>query len=989
MGSRRKPAIYSIPAHRGFADALAAGIVERTADPHFGLARTILLLPNNRAVRAVTEAFVRRSEAGLLLPRMLTVGDIELDEQLGGALDPIGAGPQVPPAVPPFIRRMILARLVSVTMAGRGQPVLAGEALRLGEDLGQVIDQLHVERLSARDLSELDVGDMAEHWQVSRDLFHMLAESWPAELARLGMVDMAERRNRLLGHVAARWRDNPPGVPVFAAGINSNAPAVADLLKTVAFMPQGHVVLDNVDLAMADEDWDLIGPHSPDPVSGRSPRAWETHPQFHLKRLMAQMGVRRDELMLWTRLGESAAPARRSRAIGNAFLPPPATVKWHGLDAGQRSLAGIRVAEAADTAEEAQLVAIAIREALEEPERTVSFITPDRELARRVSAHLGRWNIAADDSAGRPLSELPQGTLLLAMAKASASHFAPSELLSLLKHPLVMAGEGRLGWLDRVRALDLLLRGPRPQPGLAALAQLIAEGAPKRQAEAMLDWWNGVVELLSPLADMPFANPQGLVDLLAERCTALTGGQVWAGQAGRELEGFFDQWREAIGDGPPLTNSEELVDALGQLLSSMVVRPAYGSHPRVAIYGLLEARLQQADLVICGGLNEGSWPQIAEPDPWLAERIRRELNLPSLERSIGLAAHDLSSALGAPQVLLTRAVRDRSGPTIASRFLLRLKAMAGGQLSSADELLRLARAIDRPEEGEKLVIAPPAPMPTAEQRRVSLSVTAIDGLKADPFSFYARHIMGLRSIEAVDADPGPAWRGTMVHGVLEDWARNDDLDIDRLIDRAQELLDSAGQHPVVRALWAPRLLAALQNVAEESRRLVENEGRRIACIERSGRIEIDGVSLSGKADRIDRLADGSLVILDYKTGQPPRPAQVEAGFALQLGLIGLIAERGGFEHLDAPVTGFEYWSLGRDPDTREFGYRREPFAKKGAIQADNFIADTERHLREAIARWITGDAPFTAKLHPEYSNYSDYDQLMRLDEWYGRQRNAP
>src|SRR3546814_5597351 len=114
------------------------------------------------------------------------------------------------------------------------------------------------------------------------------------------------------------------------------------------------------------------------------------------------------------------------------------------------------------------------RRAQRRAEKTAALVTPDRALATRVSAHLKRWGIEADDSAGRPLSELPAGTLLVALAEAAAERFAPVALLALLKHPLVKAGDERLPWLEQVRRFDLLLRGPRPPAELAGIDQLIA-----------------------------------------------------------------------------------------------------------------------------------------------------------------------------------------------------------------------------------------------------------------------------------------------------------------------------------------------------------------------------------------------------------------------------------------------------------------------------------------------------------------------------------
>jgi ATP-dependent helicase/nuclease subunit B len=401
-------------------------------------------------------------------------------------------------------------------------------------------------------------------------------------------------------------------------------------------------------------------------------------------------------------------------------------------------------------------------------------------------------------------------------------------------------------------------------------------------------------------------------------------------------------------------------------------------HPRVFIWGLLEARLQQADLMILAGLNEGSWPQLPTPDPWLAPRLRHERGLPSLERRIGLAAHDFAVALGGRQVLVTRARRDARAPAIASRFWLRLEAMTGG-LTRSPLHRRWARAIDRPDGYHS--VSQPAPRPDPRQRPTTIFVTDVDRLKADPFAFYARKLLLLSPLDSVDADPGAAWRGTAVHAILEAWMKEDDCDPGRLRPRAEALLAASTAHPLMRALWQPRLLDAIDWIVEQVTRNAEG-GRRPLRAEAMGGIDIAGVRLKGVADRIDLQSDGSLAIVDYKTGMPPGPKAVGAGYSMQLGLLGLIAERGGFDGVEGSPACFEYWSLAKKAG--KIGYVQSPVGGRTGIDPADFTATAARHFIAAAETWLTGDAPFTAKLHPEYAPYGEYDQLMRLDEWYGR-----
>jgi ATP-dependent helicase/nuclease subunit B len=964
----RQPAVFTIPTNRSFADSLVAGLIARFGRGPLTLAAGRILLPNNRAVRSVTEAFVRASGSGLILPRLIPIGDPELEERIGGALDPADASDPVPPAIEPLQRLLALAELV------RGEGEGAAEALRLAADLGRTLDALLIEEIEPSKLAgaAADAPELARHWQVSLDRLRAIASEWPNRLRELGRVDLAERRNLLLHSLAKRWSSNPPDGFTVAAGITTTAPAVADLLARIAAMPNGLVVLPGLALrpVLPDEEWEALGPDE-------NGRGEETHPQFHLKLLLDRIGVARDEVRLWPRVGLAASTPQRARAVANAFASAQFSDKWSGLKPADRRLTGVRAAVFPDSAAEAQAIALAVREALETPEKTVALVTPDRTLARRVSALLERWAITADDSAGKPLSELPPGTLLLGLASAMAEDLAPVPLLALLKHPLVGGSdEGRLKWLDDVRLLDLALRGPRPAPGLEGLDRHFHEKERERKCRGCLAAWKRFRPKLEPL-DGQLGSPVPLADFAAKlvrAAEAVAGDCGWRGSDGRlaaELIAELSSSEQA--KRLPVT-AEEVVSILRDLLAGRSVRPAYGGHPRVFIWGLLEARLQQADLMILGGLNEGVWPALPAPDPWLAPKIRSNLKLPGLEYRIGLSAHDFASALGAREVLITRARRDARSPTVASRFLLRLDALTGG-LPRDIRLERLTAALDDP--GQPRPANRPAPRPPESERPKRISVTSVDRLKADPFAFYAAQILKLREIDAVDADHSARWKGDAVHDVFEQWLREDECDPAKLRPRAEALLADETIHPMLRALWAPRLLEAI-DVLAELEATNQAQGRLPLAAEVTGETVIAGVTVHGRVDRLDRLPDGGLAIIDYKTGSPPSPKAVAEGFALQLGLLGLIARARGFQAIDGDPKLFEYWSLARRL------LAKNPIRPNKDQPAEEFLTRAEEHFLKAAGEYLTGNKEFTAKLHPAYAPYGHYDQLMRLEEWYGR-----
>jgi ATP-dependent helicase/nuclease subunit B len=980
MAEDTAPTVYSIPAHRSFSDALVTGILAQFGDDPATLARGTILVPNNRAAMAIQAAFVRKSAKGLLMPRLVPIGDSDLAERIGTALDPIDDLP-IPPAVDPLQRQFILARLLQQTMpVERLGRLDASQAMRLAAELGSVVDQLIVERKTTADLRGVDVSGLSEHWAKSLSILAIILDDWPKELASLGCIDLAERRNRQLERVRELWRNSPPSGFVIAAGVSTAAPAITDLLRLVSRLQNGQVVFAGIDMFMPDEDWQALMPSGSE--NGNA-RPIESHPQYHLRLLLDRIDVARASVEIWPWGADNADRAARTEGVSRAMAPAQFTKDWANYSDSERRLKGVAALEMATPAEEAQAIALALREAVEIPGRTVALVTPDRELARRVSAHLLRWGIKADDSAGQPLSTSLPGTLLTALANAFAAQFEPVSLLTLLKHPLVNAGEGRLQWLDGVRLLDLALRGPKPAAGLSGIEAYLSTGDIRTATlrERAQAWWQDAsAQFYAAEQSLSAAKSfSAVIAVLRDCASTLAGDDIWSGPDGRAAADLISNL-EALGEqGPQDVSIAAFARILSDQLAGVAMRPSFGGHPRIFIWGLLEAKLQSADLMILAGLNEGVWPKLASADPWLSPAIRFQLGLPSLDRRIGLSAHDLASALGAQNVLLSRAKRDARSPVIPSRFWLRLETFSNGFELPKVRYDLIGRQIDH---GEGTRAGRPSPSPPAADRPRAISVTDVDGLKVDPFAYYAKKMLRLSALDAPGQEPDAKWRGTFLHKVLGDWGQKDQFAAGALLPRLTRAFDTSGLHSVVRAMWQPRFeeAAAWFEARVEEQRA---EGREPAWAEVRGETDVAGVTLSGVADRIDTLPDGKLAIVDYKTGAPPKDAQVKSGFASQLGLLGFLVEAGGFDLITGDPAVFEYWSQSRGKSG--YGAVSSPTEGRGKNKSDpvDFTADMFSHFEQAIDKWLLGNAPFTAKLHPDLA-YSEYDHLMRYDEWQGR-----
>lgn len=1001
-----RPRLYTIPADADFLVALV-GAIDRGDLPLPGgkaplaqeLPHWTILVPNRRAARALSETFLSRSAAGArLLPRIRPIGDI--DEDMLGLPEMTTPGDvALAPAISKAGREFLLLALIADWARDNPHEPLAHDlaqspAHRIGfaESLAQLIDRIETEGKDLFDLAALYDIDLATHRQTLIGLLGAMREHYPRRLAELGLMDPTQRRNALIRHQARMLTESPPRFPYIAAGSTGSIPATAELLGVIARLEQGAVILPGLDTEMDKASWDALTPQ---------------HAQFGLKHLLHTLQADRGEVELLAGVQSTARGAARRWLASEIMRPAETAPLWQEAvsrhcDRLAAALENLSFCPARNRRDEASAIAVILRGAIETPDKTASLITPDRELARRVIAELRRWNIAANDTAGEPLSSTLPGGLASLLIDTTLSGFDAVSIAALLHHPYL-----RLGTHEKEthRHFELaVLRSGIPIGGAGGLVKAAREAREKAISDHHVHGaikrltpqdWDGVealaamlAELLAPLAELteldatrPFKTHIDTLLLVLERITG-ADDVLWGGQAGQALAELFASLLRDSHLHPACNFSDAMLMLARQLRATSVASSAPDT-ARITILGLLEARLLRSEFTVLGGLNEGKWPAQSDPGPWINRPMRDVLGMQMPERDIGMTAHDFVQALGGNNVTVTWSERIGGAPAVPSRWVVTaqmlIKAALGRKPASHSDALWATR-IDTPSQVTPAL--KPRPMPPVDARPRRFSVTEVETLIRDPYAIYAKKILRLEPLPELLAHERHALRGTVIHDALDHYAmlrQEGGLSArDAMLEAGRLAFASHRDDPEIMRFWWPRFERLAEWFAREDESL--RIGVAASLTEARGVVSLaigdTEFSLSARADRIDIFDSGRARIIDYKTGQPPGLKAVEAGFKPQLTLEAAILLRDGF-------------GLKREIATDELVYIRmsggEPPGEIKVLRDLDVMAVAEKHFAEfknLLASYQNARQPYLpAQAMEREADRGDFDHLARFDEW--------
>jgi len=1074
-------AIYTIDATQPFVECLFSGYFARggTApkahkahkahgggDAHESLH---VFVPHKRGVRACYEGWYCHGmgEGGggkkaVVLPHVTSLGDEaaafegeghESLEEDGITIDDMegigGVGGRR--MLSPFERSMRMASLVADVWREQkaGEALDAGQLYALTQEVGRFFDRLHVygDGLNALEALIQSHDDIARHRRLSLDVLCESVRRWQHYCDTHGYIDMAvHKESKLVAYgeslASLAHKEGKDHPHIIIAGSTGTRPKVRAFMKSVLAHAgkglRGSIILPAFDRHMT---------FSMRKALLRDKH--EAHPQYGMVALLDALDAIEDDIPLWhegTQDMVARQKAQRMWHLERCFDPrpplnaPPSTSQTmaHETPAGQQRharktpLYGVHVFECRDDDEESSLIATLIRQSVS-MEQSVALVTSNASLRMRVHAELKAWDMAVNDSAGRPFCDAPSIVFMrLLLDFLMERHMA--SLLAWLRHPLAdVVAHVRAGKAGE----DMLHRETRFQTRLVARfidkayrrGDTILNDVDETMLCRIIDESSGREDAKNTASDVIAYSWKALKPLMAcmtareVACCDIVRAHMACAEALSHRSLLWDEGRDNMFASHSLafmrsfySDAQHFPTIKGEdyrwLFEKIVATGPALRVPRLhvcgSLYGAWEMRMQSVSRVIIGSMNEGDWPPKHRHSIWLSPKQETALGFLTADQRKGLAAHDFLQSCGYDEVIMTRAKRVGDTPSVESSFLTRVRGFLppscplavsqedGGGRAMTDgegyDIRRVARAVVC--GGEEKTHAIVRPTPKAILRCESLSVSAITMLRDNPYRFYARYILGLKPLNPLNKKGDHRAVGNIIHALCASfWERYRQMPFSSVEEGARFFI-AEGEKRVMSQGYDPYFACQLRNrieqigfwFADEALRM-EEEGIAFMAAEARGRLACGDTWIEAKADSLHE-GDGGLTLVDYKTGSSPLKQDIHKQRDVQLTLEALIARAGGFDGIgQRAVADVRYMALK--------GKKRRVVPEAGGSrimvegkELDTLLEEVRPTLEACLAHYKGQTQPYHALFDKKGggwrgapSSYDPYAHMARFGTW--------
>ncbi len=939
--------IFSIPLGLPFLKILAIHLLKQY--DAYTLARAIVYLPTRQACRTFRKVlFHEAGNKALLKPRVIPLNELEETEIALTSLKGCQFIADLPDAMPPARRVLILASLIQRVRTGLQQDISFSDAISIAHYLGNLIDEFHREELPLTQLERLKPsGKAADHWTTLLDFLKILSHHWPAILQENKVMDSTERHNSIVLFQAAEWETCPPSYPIIIAGSMGTISSTDHLIKVVSMLPQGQVILPGLQQGLDD----LLLP--------------EYHPQFSLYSLLKRLKISSHAVKNIP--NEKDLFMNRSSMFANSF---DETSLKEDQSISSVLIENFLYAQCVHAQEELDIICLYAREGLQQGKK-IACIVPHSTLAKRLHIELTKWGVQVSSAFQQPFKETLWGSFFCLTAAYFAEEFSYLNLLNILKHPLSQKFHKDAHFFERH-----ILRNPSFSSPSHDLSVLLESALLSSDFKEFIKWFferHSTISSFICLHEYVKCHQQVLEKLLSFSGESL---EIYLKNHPEHGEFFANFWQNltnfASSQKILMDNYEEFFKAFTDTLK---IKHSSGGDSDIEILTPREARFVIADRLILADMNEGAWPTQDAPDPFFSMAMRQSIGLPSLEKRHGQSAHDFLQLCSIKEVLITRSLMVEGAATLPSPFLSLLLSYLkekGQILPEPTTIKGWAKLLNTTYQKQPIPHRP-LPCPPVEMRPQRLSVTEIETLIKDPYSIYAKHVLKLRPLKSLTAPTDALNFGLLVHQFMETWVKEkyylhlkSPLITDKIFSLGQHLFSLYFAEAPYKAFWE----AKFKRIVTWLMTLPTTYFGDPILTEVWGQATLGNFTLFAKADRIDSTPEGA-VLIDYKTGHTPLDSHLEKQEFVQLPLEAVILQQGNFSGLSARVKALSFWSLGGT----EGGHIR---FYKGNLE--ELIESTRQGMQQLLEAYQLPTTPYVAlggsEIYP-----GPYDHLARVQEW--------
>ncbi len=910
--------IYAIDFVGSLADILAEHLLDKFQANPFDLARVKVILPTRRACQTLKESFFKKSpNKSTLLPQMVALYDMD------------DLSVDLPPAISDWERLFLLTKLCQAKPNLKETP----KAFQVALSLAELLDLSYQYNVRFENLADLvPSANFAQHWQETITFLDIISTQWPKILEEHGVIDKQDRLQRVLTIIAQRIQQQNNYMVM--AGLTSDLPGVKALMQAV--QKTGDIFLDGVDEIFIKSDT-IPEKH---------------HTQYLIYKTIKDLKIHPNQIIF------QSQPNPKEELVEQAFR----SNIWQSSNLNEDSLKNLKYILSETAEQEALTIALYLRQALEDTDKTACLVTTDRNLARRVISQMKRWQIHLDDSAGIPFKHTSTGAFLLQILALAEDFKNPVQQLALYKNPLFADGQNPTQVRINIKNAEKLARQKHQSLNYV----------PKEDGYSFFQFFQNdtLVE-----AKILFQKHILLAETWATTDTQSGSDVLWNTPTGRQLKSALSQIIDQC-DLLGKISTREYPTLFSQMIGFQSAHQSYGYHQRIKILGPIEARFTHTDLCIIGGLNEQIFPQLLDAGPWLNRPMREQLHLPDAEAHITNLAHDFMHLASSKEVILSRCIKSNGTPTVASRFIQRLQMVAQvNGLEIPTFRAHLAELVDHPEKEQNIVR--PAPCPNAEVRPKKLSVTNVELLKKNPYAIYAKYILSLYPLDDWDNPAKASLYGQAVHDTLSQM--NHLLDDQKAFLVMRENLKKTSLSPsdclFYESIFKSNVWPFFKNQQEKL-----SQQKHKTFLEITGQVSFklkdDDFTLTARMDRVDVTPHQSATVIDYKTGTPPSFSKVVSGLAPQLTLEAWILLQGGFKNIQIQkIDDIEYWHMGRHA-------KRNSFVQSQKEDLNIVIEKTQQGLKKLLITYADAKTPYEVEPVADFtSTYDDYAHLSRKKEW--------